>query len=192
MQDIIDLVTNVERIYDSNTSFKILKDFERVLDDIDIYVYKNWEDGELCYGPDISKYWVKCAFMWPYKNMPDPMGAKRLLDYDCKVTYKKDFLVMPRKIKTPDDVRPGTKKGKLKRDPIWVVEITMPKKLLADLYAGYASENGLVDMLDQGPTPEDQPADEAVAAPAPGGAPAPAPAPAPQPPAGGDAPGGQI
>ena len=25
----------------------VLKDFERVLDELDLYVYKNWEDGEL-------------------------------------------------------------------------------------------------------------------------------------------------
>jgi hypothetical protein len=34
-------------------------------------------------------------------------------------------------------MRPGTKKGKLDRRPIWVVEIQMPKKLIADIYTGY-------------------------------------------------------
>ena len=32
------------------------------------------------------------------------MGGKRLLDYDCKVTYKKDKLIKPRKIREPDDI----------------------------------------------------------------------------------------
>jgi hypothetical protein len=45
MHDILDIVKNIEGIYDSNTSFQVLKDFERVLDELDIYVYKNWEDG---------------------------------------------------------------------------------------------------------------------------------------------------
>ena len=31
--------------------FTVLKDFQRVLDDPDIYVYDNWADGELAYGP---------------------------------------------------------------------------------------------------------------------------------------------
>jgi hypothetical protein len=66
--------------------------------------------------------------------MPDPMGGKRLLDYDCKVTYQKSYVIKPRKIINPDDIRPGTKKGKLDRRPIWIVELQMPKKLLADLY----------------------------------------------------------
>ena len=41
------------------------------------------------------------------------------------------------KIKTPDDFRPGTKKGKLDRKPIWIVEIQMPKKVAFDMYKGY-------------------------------------------------------
>ena len=136
MQDIYDIVKNIEGIYDSNTSFQVLKDFERVLDELDIYVYENWEDGELAEGPKIERHWITCSFMWPRSKMPDPMGGKRLLDYDCKVTYKKDKIIRPRKIRKPDDIRPGTKKGKLDTLPIWVVEIMMPKKLIADIYGG--------------------------------------------------------
>jgi hypothetical protein len=69
--------------------------------------------------------------------MPDPMGGKRLVDYDCKVSYKKDDIIVPRKIAKPDDMRSGTKKGKLDRKPIWVVNIEMPKSLLQDIYGGY-------------------------------------------------------
>ena len=137
MQDILDIIKNIEMVYESNTAFQILKDFERVIDELDIYVYKNWIDGELAAGPDIERHWVTCTFMWPYKKMPDPKGAKRLLDYDCKISYKKSFLLKPRKIKTPDDIRPGTKKGKLDREPIWLVQIQMPKNLIADVYQGY-------------------------------------------------------
>ena len=41
------------------------------------------------------------------------MGGKRLLDYDCKVRYGKDELIVPRKIPKQMIFRPGTKKGKL-------------------------------------------------------------------------------
>ena len=47
MQDIYDVVKNIQGIYDSNTASQVLKDFERVLDELDIYVFQNWEDGEL-------------------------------------------------------------------------------------------------------------------------------------------------
>jgi hypothetical protein len=66
------------------------------------------------------------------------MGGKRLVDYDCKIGYKKDYIIVPRKIKDPDDIRPGTKKGKLDRNPVWIVEVQMPKKLILDIYTGYS------------------------------------------------------
>jgi len=140
MIDTIDIVKNIENIYDSDTQFQVLKDFERVLDELDLYVYDNWKDGELVAGPELGRHWVTCSFMWPKEKMPDPMGGKRLLDYDCKVSYKKDSIIVPRKIKKPDDIRPGTKKGKLDRNPIWIVEIQMPKKLIMDIYSGYKEQ----------------------------------------------------
>jgi len=140
MHDVMDIVKNIENIYDSNNAFNVLKDFERVLDELDLYVYTNWIDGELAMGPDIERHWVTCAFMWPKKSMPDPMGGKRLVDYDCKVRFKKDTLIKPRKIEEPGDIRPGSKKGKLDRQPIWIVEIQMPKKLITDIYLDFHSQ----------------------------------------------------
>lgn len=137
MHDVLDIIKNIENIYDSNTSFGILKDFERVLDELDLYVYTNWEDGELADGPKIERHWVTCSFMWDQNKMPDPMGGKRLLDYDCKVSYKKSHMIKPRTIRKPGDVRPGSKKGKLDRHPVWIVTIQMPTTLMADIYSGY-------------------------------------------------------
>lgn len=175
MQDSVDIINNIERVYDSNTQFQVLKDFERVLDELDLYVYKNWEDGELASGPHISRHWVTCRFFWPQDKMPDPIGGKRLLDYDCKVGFLKDYMLKARKIRKPGDMRPGTKKGKLDREPIWIVEIKMPKKLIADIWTGYQEQR---DYDGEAVTPEAagaapnpaQPADAMAA----GGAPAPA------------------
>ena len=63
----------------------------------------------------------------------------------------------------PDDIRPGTKKGKLDRKPIWLVTIKMPKKLIADIYTGYRDES-VMDPLNIPPTPPPvaQPAEEAA------------------------------
>lgn len=163
MQDVMDIVKNVENIYDSNNAFNVLKDFERVLDELDLYVYANWIDGELAMGPKIERHWITCAFMWPKNDMPDPMGGKRLVDYDCKVRYKKEELIAPRKIEEPGDMRPGSKKGKLDRKPIWIVEIQMPKKLIVDILGGteveeYAEEPANTQSI----APEAQPADETV------------------------------
>ena len=118
-------------------------------------MYENWEDGELASGPNIEKHWVSCEFMWPKVKMPDPMGGKRLLDYDCKVSYKKSSLLKPRKIRKPDDIRPGSKKGKLDREPIWLVNITMPKDLILNIYSGYKEQ---LDFIKEPATASTQPA----------------------------------
>src|SRR5210317_1766996 len=140
MYDIVKIIENVKTIYESNTHMRVLKDFERVLDELDLYVFENWSEGELILGPKVSRHTVECAFMWPRDKMPNPQAGRRLLDYDCKVSYKKDFLTQPRKIESLDDYRPGTKKGKLDQLPIWIVNIKMPKQLMFDMYKGYMLE----------------------------------------------------
>lgn len=140
MLDIIEVIKNTKEIYGTNNALGIVKDFERVLDELDIYVYENWEDGELVAGPNINRYTVECTFMWPLDKMPNPDGGKRLLDYDCKVVYKKDKLLVPRKITSPDDYRPGSKKGKIDEQAVWLVVISMPKKLMQDIYQGYVKK----------------------------------------------------
>ena len=74
--------------------------------------------------------------MWDRDEMPDPAGGRRLHDYGCRVTYAKEHILIPRKIKDPSDFRPGTKKGKIDAHPIWTVTIEMPKKLMQDIYIG--------------------------------------------------------
>lgn len=134
--DVIDVIKNLQNLSENNSAFQVLKDFERVLDELDVYVYKNWEEGELVSGPHVNRYTVSCKFMWEEKEMPDPKGAQRLYDYGCKVTYIKEHILIPRKIKDPDDFRPGTKKGKIDSHPIWSVVVEMPKKLMQDVYIG--------------------------------------------------------
>jgi len=149
MHDIADVIKNLQNLTVNDNTFKVLKDFERVIDELDLYVFKNWEDGELIQGPDINRYTVTCKFMWPRENMPDPQAAARLLDYGCKVTYQKNNVMVPRKVYEPSDFRPGTKKGKIDAHPIWIVTISMPKKLMQDIYQGYENKENqaVADMM---------------------------------------------
>jgi hypothetical protein len=151
MADIKDIIANIENVYGSNNSLNILKDFERVIDELDTYVYDNWIEGELVSGPIESRYWVQCTFMWPKEQMPEPQGGKRLLDYGCKVQFAETKLAKVRKIKKPDDIRPGTRKGKIDQDQVWMVRITMPKKLMTDINRGYRNldKNKVEDILNQ-------------------------------------------
>ena len=176
MKDILDVIRNVDTIYNNNSSLAVLKDFERVLDEMDIYVYKNWLDGELLSGPKISRHWVSAEFMWPKDKMPDPDGARRLIEIGCKIKYSRDEMIEPRKIRSPDDFRPNTKKGKLDAHPVWVVKILMPKKLVFDIFNSYMDrirEERKGDEQKQQPSPMAPPMAQPGMAPAPmGGAPA--------------------
>jgi hypothetical protein len=149
MADLKDIITNIENIYGSNNSLNLLKDFERVIDELDVYVYENWIDGELVEGPKESRYFVECTFMWPKDEMPEPQGGLRLIDYGCKVKFAETKLAKVRKIETPDDVRPGTRKGKIDYEEVWMVKITMPKKLMHDINRGYRNldKNKVEDIL---------------------------------------------
>jgi hypothetical protein len=146
---IADVIENTKEIFMTDSSLTSLMDFERVLDELDLYVFANWKDGELIEGPKYEKYFVTCTFMWPYKMMPDPRGGERLLDYDCEVYYSKDQLHYPVKIKTPDDFEAGTKMPKMAKKPIWLVTIVMPKKLMQEIQQGSLElESATLDMED--------------------------------------------
>lgn len=142
-EDYWQVADNIRDIYMSEGSLTTLLDFERVLDEVDIYAFRNWEIGELVAGPDIGKYRVTCTFMWPERLMPDPRGGRRLLPFDCEVSYMKKDIKIPVKITDPSDYRSGTKKAKLITRQVWLVEIVMPKALMNDI------RTGSIEMEDQ-------------------------------------------
>jgi hypothetical protein len=142
-EDYWQVADNIRDIYMSEGTITTLLDFERVLDEVDVYAFKNWEIGELVAGPEISKYRVACTFMWPEKLMPDPRGGRRLLPFDCEVSYRRVDMKIPIKITDPSDYRPGTKKARIVEKPVWLVEIVMPKSLMSDI------RTGSIEMEDQ-------------------------------------------
>lgn len=140
---------NIRNLYLSEGSIQSLLDFERVLDELDMYAFRNWQMGELVEGPTVNRYSVSCIFMWPEKLMPDPRGARRLLPFDCKIKFKKTTIKIPVKIEDPDDFIPGTKKARLISKPVWLVEITMPKSLMNDIRTGSVElEDQDIDLQD--------------------------------------------
>ena len=143
------IADNIKNIYMSEGSLLTLLDFERVLDELDLYAFKNWSIGELVQGPVIKKYTVSCIFLWPERLMPDPRGARRLLPFDCEVLYKKTTMQGPVKISDPSDYKPGTHKAKIMEQRVWLVEITMPKALMSDIRTGSIElEDQDVDLAD--------------------------------------------
>lgn len=144
-----DIIANTKDLYMTDSALDTLLDFERVLDELDLYVFENWKKGELVDGPSIEKYFITCTFMWPYRLMPDPRGAERLAEYNCKIRYKRDHLTSPKKIKDQDDYEPGTHYPSMEKKPIWLVEIVMPKDLITEIEQGSLElENDTVDLED--------------------------------------------
>jgi hypothetical protein len=142
-EDYWQVADNIKAIYMSDGSIATLLDFERVLDELDVYAFRNWEIGELVAGPEVKKYTVGATFMWPDKMMPDPRGGARLLPFDCEVNYQKKKIKIPIKINDPSDYRAGTKKAKLIERDVWLVEIVMPKHLMSEI------RTGSIEMEDQ-------------------------------------------
>lgn len=135
-QDYWLVAQNIRDLYLSEGSIVTLLDFERVLDQMDLYAFRNWDRGELVSGPDIGRYTVTCVFMWPEQLMPDPRGGRRLLPFDCRVRFKKTRIQIPVPVRSPDDFRPGTHKARLITQPVWLVEIMIPKSLMQDIRIG--------------------------------------------------------
>lgn len=130
------IVDTVKGIYTSDGSMSTLLDFERVLDEADLYAYKNWIIGELVQGPVVGRYNCKCIFMWPYKLMPNPKGALRLTKIGCKVRFGKSKIKVPVEVKDYEDFQPGTRYPKMDERKVWFVEITIPFELMDDIKEG--------------------------------------------------------
>jgi hypothetical protein len=141
--DFVSILDTVKGIFTSDGSMSVLLDFERVLDEADVYAFKHWLLGELVQGPDVRRYTVKCTFMWPYKLMPDPSAVKRLLNLGCKVTYGKSSIKVPIEVEDYEDFVPGTRYPKMKKRQIWFVSIEIPKELMNDI------KEGSIDLADQ-------------------------------------------
>lgn len=132
----ISIVDTVKGIYTSNGTMSTILDFERVLDDADLYAYKNWINGELVQGPDVGRYTATCVFMWPYKMMPDPKGAVRLLKIGCNVEFAKSEIRVPVKVEDYEDLVPGGNYPKMKERKVWFVKIEIPLELMDSIKEG--------------------------------------------------------
>jgi hypothetical protein len=139
----VSIIDTIKGIFTSDGSMSNLLDFERCLDEADLYAFKNWELGELVSGPDVKKYSVSCVFMWPYKLMPDPRGAKRLLSVGCKIRFKKTKIKVPVQVDTPDDYMPGTRYPKSAEKMVWLIYIQVPSELMDDV------KEGSIELADQ-------------------------------------------
>lgn len=114
-----------------DTILDTLLEFERTIDNAELFAYKNWILGELVEGPTIERYWYKTVWMYPYDLMPDPNGGLRLTKIGAKVSFKKGVFKRPTKVRGPQDwVNPESKRAKMIESEVWLVTIELPMKYI--------------------------------------------------------------
>ena len=97
---------NIKGIYMSDGSMRVLLDFERVLNELDIFAFRNWELRRTsCRSRTRSLQNSVVRFYGQQQLMPDPRGAMRLLPFDCEVKWKKTKMKVPVKVKNPSDFK---------------------------------------------------------------------------------------
>jgi len=129
--DLDSIKKTLVNISKGNDILSTLIEFERTLDNAEIFAYKNWILGELVEGPTISRYWCKTIWMFPMAMMPDPNAGLRLTKLGAKVNFRKGIFKKPVKVSGPQDwVDPETKRAKMAEHEIWLVTIELPMKYI--------------------------------------------------------------
>lgn len=129
--DLDSIKKTLVNISQGNSLLDTLLEFERTLDNAEIFAYKNWILGELVEGPDISRYWYKTVWMYPYAMMPDPNAGLRLTKLGAKVNFRKGTFKKPVKVHGPEDwANPETKRAKMAEHEVWLVTIDLPLKYI--------------------------------------------------------------
>jgi hypothetical protein len=139
------IIAQLDKNINRSSALETLMQVDGILEDLNIYAYKNWIEGEIVDGPHIKKYMVTVTLMYPRKKMPDPDAVARLQSNDIDVEIKKSKLKDVAKLITPDDVdipdgpdgmRPGESRTKTIMKPIWLVTLAIPRKYMDGLSAG--------------------------------------------------------
>jgi hypothetical protein len=149
MPKINDIIDNLGVVRENGNSLGILMDFERVLDQLDIYTYKNWYLGELVDGPKSNRYFVTASFMWPDNLPPDARALKKLKNFGILHKVKLDEFHYTLRPKSYEDFESGSFMPKTTQRPVWVVELKIPKDLMQQIETGYAEIEGQqIDLQD--------------------------------------------
>lgn len=132
MEDLNSL-EHIQNLFDNNGLLDVLIAFEEYLDLSDLFVFKNWIDGEIVEGPIMSKYWVDVTLKYDADKTPDPRGALLFKNTGTTVQMRKDVQQVPIRIPlSPDDMQAEQTilKPKIDDIPVILVRFTVPRKLI--------------------------------------------------------------
>ena len=125
---------HAKRLHKHTSLTDILIQIEDFFDGLDLYVFKNWFNGEIHRGPEIRRYWVDVSLLYAYDEMPDPQGGIRLIKHGAKVKFEKSLKEVSLPIESSSDYRDNKRgKPKIDEEPIWIVHISIPRKFIEEL-----------------------------------------------------------
>jgi hypothetical protein len=129
-----DINNTIKAINQDRTLLDMLLEVDGLLEHLGLYAFKNWKKGKVVEVGRPSKYWIDLTLMYDKSDMPDPEGALRLTNKDCKVKFNEDVFEYPKKITGPEDIEVEIKRNRVYRktkteaDPVWLVELRIPRK----------------------------------------------------------------
>jgi hypothetical protein len=134
----------LKKLNDSTSLTDVLIQMEDFMDSLDLYVFKNWINGELVEGPDVKRYWVGIKLRYDYEDMPDPAGGMRLLKHGARVKFqqKSDTVTQPKDKEAADEAALAAKGGatnaeqETEEKKSWIVEIQIPRRFIEELDDG--------------------------------------------------------
>lgn len=127
----------IQNLYDQDGLLDILLGVEEYFDNMDLYAYKNWINGEIVEGPNVSKYWVEITLKFSHDTFPDPVATKIFEKQGTKIFVRPDWEVHP--IEHPrsnDDMQSilgnaaNLSTPKDERTPILLVKFQIPRRLV--------------------------------------------------------------
>lgn len=125
-----DISGNIQKLFDEDGLQDILLSVEEYLDNMDLYVFKNWISGEIVEGPVVSKYWVEITLKYDMDKMPDPRGAYLFHNQGTKVQIRRDSQLVARDVREPGDMDPETGKQRMDEVPVLLVKFSIPRRLV--------------------------------------------------------------
>ena len=72
MINVNDTINNHFKVHKRASLLDILLEFDKFLDDLNLYSYANWLDGEVIDGPELTRYWctVKLTVSYTHLTLP--------------------------------------------------------------------------------------------------------------------------
>ena len=140
------MAVDFAKLEDNNYLLDLLIQMEDVLDTFDTYVFENWFDAQIVDGPIVRRYWLVMTLKTPFRQMPDPRAAKRLVRQGVMVEYDrisgKDANA-DKKAKKLAQKNEGDEANADKQDKpdendkdsegFWLIKVSIPRRLVQEI-----------------------------------------------------------